>query len=299
MIKMSYRDFENEIERLSLQESDEDILELLEGASEILSEQDYRQNFFNITANRSNINYRLGRKDEFTNIFEQLIDAGYACGAWMVRKLDMEDERCKRLKERNEALIAEAQEVAELRYVVHVPEGYEEGRMYPVFLAMHGDGGDGNIEDFSRHFKPDVFIKNGFICVYIQSSQVYCHNGYQWNRDINIARRDVLNCLEGVAEEYSIDRGCVVIGGFSGGAMASVDFAMGNVLPIRGFISLCPGGIGKYFTREKVMEAAKRGVRGVVFEGEIDLEPSVQSLIKVFDEIGFSYEYVIDRKSVV
>jgi hypothetical protein len=85
------------------------------------------------------------------------------------------------------------------------------------------------------------------------------------------------------------------VGGFSGGAMISVEFALGDVIPLRGFISLCPGSLIDYFDAEKSVAASRRGVKGVIMEGDLDLEPSVQSILKGFHDTGVECKYVINK----
>ena len=55
----------------------------------------------------------------------------------------------------------------------------------------------------------------------------------------------------------------------SGGATTCVDITMVNIIPIRGFIALCPELMPKSFTVDNVTEAREKGVRGVFLEGEI------------------------------
>ena len=141
---------------------------------------------------------------------------------------------------------------------------------YPLFIALHGHGVC-NIKEFSNYWKPHVFTQAGFIFVYLQSSQLLCHEGYGWMDDYETANRDIAQCAQFIKTEYPINDSEVLIGGFSGGAIAAINFVMSDIIPVKGFIALCPEVKPSAFTEENVRLAAKRGVRGVVMEGELML----------------------------
>lgn len=291
-----YREFDREVEKLYEEKKFQDVLDLFKRADEVLPEEVSKRYYFTISSMKAILCHMLGKQEECFNAIEKLINNDYACGPVMMRRLpETQDEKYLKLKEKNEVLINRVQEKAKLKYQVYLPEGYSESNKHPVFFALHGDGMDGNIEGLEMYWKPDELLKQGFIFVYVQSSQVYCHNGYQWNKDINTARKDIKECYEQIIGKYTIDGNCILVGGFSGGAMASVDFAMAEVLPLKGFISLCPGKIPASFTKENAERALRKGIRGVVLEGETDLEPSVQDVVKVFDEIGYPYKYILNK----
>jgi predicted esterase len=279
---------------LTAEGKNEEALDLFLRASEVLPREEYEREYFLITSYTGLLYLKSGREEDFYNVVKNLIDNGYACGNWIVREFSKKvDERYVELFEKNKLLLTEAQRNAEMKYSVCLPKGYTYDKKYPVFFALHGDGGGENIHSLSVYWKTEAFVKSNFILVYVQSSQVYCHNGYQWNNDINIARKDIRNCVSEVLEKYSIDKNCIIVGGFSGGAMASVDFSMNNVIPLKGFVSIYPRTVSKYFSAEKAEAASNRGIRGVIIEGELELEPSVQDMLKVFDEKGIKYKYEI------
>ena len=141
-----------------------------------------------------------------------------------------------------------------------------------------------------------MFLNNDFIFAYFQSSQAICHNGFGWTNDIQVAREDIKNCYDSIAREYLIDESSIYIGGFSGGATTSIDFTLSDILAVKGFIALCPGVKPKSFTRDRVELAAKRGVKGVLLEGEIELPvEDEEEMLKVFNEVNFPYEYYINK----
>ncbi|MGH4124275.1 MAG: hypothetical protein ACREV6_15220 [Clostridium sp.] len=292
----NFAEFDRYGDSLAAEGKNDEVLDLFLRASEVLPREEYERQYFVIASYTGFLYLKSGREEDLYNVVKNLIDNGYACGNWIIRELSKkEDERYVELLEKNKLLFIEAQRNAEMKYSVYLPKGYTPDKKYPVFFALHGDGADGDIYNLSAYWTPEAFVKNNFILVYVQSSQVYCHGGYQWNNDINIARKDIRNCLSKVSEKYSIDKNCLIVGGFSGGAMASVDFSMDDVIPVKGFVSLCPGDVSNYFSVEKAEAASNRGIRVVILEGELELEPSVQDMLKVFDEKGIKYKYEINK----
>lgn len=71
------------------------------------------------------------------------------------------------------------------------------------------------------------------------------------------AKRDIKDCYESIAVKYPVDERFILIGGFSGGAVTSVDFTMSHILPVKGFIVLCLEIKPEAFTKENVELAAK------------------------------------------
>jgi predicted esterase len=289
----NFVDFDRYGDELAAKGKNDEVLDLFLRASEVLPKEDYEVNYFLITSYLASLYRKSDRLDESYNIAKELIDNGYACGIWTTKEISRRNH--VELMEKNRILLENAQSKAKMEYKVCLPNDYTSDQKYPVVFALHGDGVDGNIHNLSLYWTSEVFTDQGIITVYVQSSQVYSHGGYQWNRDPEIARKEIRDCLREVTEQYSIDTSQIIVGGFSGGAMISVDFALGEVIPIKGFISLCPASVSNYYSVEKAEGAAKRNIKGVILEGELDLEPSIKDLIKGFDETGTQYKYVINE----
>ncbi len=158
---------------------------------------------------------------------------------------------------------------------------------------MHGD--PGNIGEFSEYWKPDEFLKKDFIFVYVQSSQLYRYDGFSWTMNPLISRNDIKECYNLLLQEYFIDDECVIIGGFSGGAITALDITFANIIPIKGFIAIGPD-FPESFTKENVKLAAERGVGGVFMEGQVIIPLKEQEeMIKVFEDVGLPYEFYVNK----
>ena len=98
-----------------------------------------------------------------------------------------------------------------------------------------------------------------------------------------------------VLQEYSIDEECVIIGGFSGGAITSLDITFANVILIKGFSVIGPD-FPESFTKENIKLATESGVRGIFMEGEILIPLEEQEeMIKVFEEVDLPYEFYVNK----
>lgn len=109
-------------------------------------------------------------------------------------------------------------------------------------------------------------------------------------------RKDIQTCCESILQQYPIDHDCMLIGGFSGGAIAAIDVTMAGVIPVIGFISLCPALKPESFTDKNVEYAARRGIKGVFMEGEFEIPvQDEEEMIEVFKKVEFPYKYYINK----
>jgi len=110
-----------------------------------------------------------------------------------------------------------------------------------------------------------------------------------------ISRNDIKECYNFILQEYFIDEECVIIGGFSGGAITALDITFANVIPIKGFVAIGPD-FPESFIKDNVKLAAERGVRGIFMEGEVIIPWKEQEeMIKVFKEVDLPYEFYVNK----
>jgi predicted esterase len=198
----------------------------------------------------------------------------------------------------NRRLFSLEKENAKSEYKIFLPEGYSEKNTYPLFIALHGDGGGGNISQFSANWRPEYTTQHGYITAYIQSSQFYYTENHGWLKDPHTARRDVEAGYREICKQYPIDTRCTIIGGFSGGAITSIDVTFANIIPVKGFIALCPGRKPEGFTKENVEQATRRGVRGVFMEGDLEtMPPEEQTMIEIAQQADSPYQFYVNSGS--
>jgi len=193
---------------------------------------------------------------------------GYSCGlSWKVfdpiRTFDGYDE----VERENDRLLAIAKEEASFQVDVRLPADYDPDVSYPLALVLHGDGSNrANVQQF---WKPDAMLERGYIVAYPQSSQVVFTEHFAWLPDPAIAWKEVRACYDELCAKHKIDPTSLVLCGFSGGAITTVDLVFGEALPATSFICLCPEYKPEHFTPEAVAKAVERGVRGAFLEGSL------------------------------
>jgi predicted esterase len=289
-----YWEFEGKITTLYNRKKYREALNLLEHASEYLPKQEFNKYLFEIMISKAEFYCHEKMYKEAINVISYLLNKGFACDNDIFDEVHLkEDIRYGELKNKNDSLLAKANEKTSFKYDVNLPVNYTEGKRYPLFIALHGD--PGNIGEFSEYWKHDEFLKKDFIFVYVQSSQLYRYNGFSWTMNPLISRNDIKECYNLLLQEYFIDDECVIIGGFSGGAITALDITFANIIPIKGFIAIGPD-FPESFTKENVKLAAERGVGGVFMEGEVIIPLKEQEeMIKVFEDVGLPYEFYVNK----
>lgn len=118
---------------------------------------------------------------------------------------------------------------------VHLPEQALEP--LPVLLALHGNMHNGVME-FSRW---SGLLARGWLVASAQSSQIARPKRYVWT-DRRRAESELKAHYEALRDEYPIEAGHFVVGGFSMGAELALTLALRGVLPADGFIAVAPSG---------------------------------------------------------
>jgi predicted esterase len=195
----------------------------------------------------------------------------------------------ERFLARNRELMEAAQKAARPKLEVFAPADREEGKRYPLFIALHG-GGE-NIENFKPRWTSETMEKE-FIVAYVQSSQVASMDGFTWE-DQEITKREVAEAFEKVRDEYPVDTSEVIVGGFSSGGYASLVVTFSGAVPARGFIILCPP-MPDNVTEAEVLAAKERGVRGTIITTELDTRiPDQRTMADLFKRIGLQYQFIL------
>jgi dipeptidyl aminopeptidase/acylaminoacyl peptidase len=191
---------------------------------------------------------------------------------------------------KNTAIRLEKQRISKPKLVVSIPEGYDPAKTYPLFIALHG-GGE-NIENFRAEWTSNR-LQSDFLVAYLQSSQVVSMDGFGWTEDLELAKREIRDAFETVSGAYPVDGSRVIIGGFSSGGVASLETSLAGILPLAGFVVLCPGRPDG-FTAARVKEAARRGLRGTLLTTEMDQRIEEQkAMAQLMDREGLPCEFIV------
>jgi predicted esterase len=310
---MKYNGFDElgeEYYKLEEDEKYEEALNILEKGLEIIPREEVEKNLFTFMLDKCWFAYNCAKYETVLDTLKYMVEKGFPCPLYWFDSLS-NLEGYKELKEKNDLLLIEAQRKAKLQYIVYVPKDYTKEKKYPVFFNLHGDGD--NLEYHKKYWKPENLLNKGFIVVYLQSSQVLRHNSYGWIKNHIIAKlysteissnlretydnlyEEIKTCYDSVSKQYSIDEENVIIGGFSGGAIGSVDITLANIIPIKGVIALCCSQKTKRFTEENIRAAHERGVRWVFIDGKEDIPvEALEETINTFKKLGVPYEYYIN-----
>ncbi|MFC1662316.1 alpha/beta fold hydrolase [Gemmatimonadota bacterium] len=201
-----------------------------------------------------------------------------------------QDEGWAAFQARNEEAKALEQRMVEPRLEVVLPRGYEPARRYPLFLALHG-GGE-NVDAFMPNWVSPV-LQDEFIVAFPQSTQLIAMDGYNWTEDIDLSLREIRAAFDQVVGRYSVDTDRVLVGGFSSGGVAALEVVLKDVLPVRGFVVLCPA-MPDDFSPEAVRGARERGVRGTLLTTEMDGRVDQQTrMAEIMEAEALSHEFHI------
>ncbi|MCP4536862.1 MAG: hypothetical protein GY832_06920 [Chloroflexi bacterium] len=286
----TYTELDKKIDQLVALEKYSQAIELLQNAR-----PKFPDNLWEILQYEGFIWIRLEEYEKCLGIVEECLANSLFVGidAWDILDPFRHTERFKAIEAEDHRLKAQAQMQAKMEYEVHTPDGYTPEKQYPLFIALHGNGN--SVDFFRTHWwKPTAALSKGFVVLYVQSSQVFCTNGFSWTDDYDTTRKEIQAAYDQVLEQYAIDTDNVLIGGFSGGGTASIEITMANTLPTRGFIALCPNLKPDSFSQENVALAVRRGVRGVMMRGELEGDkPEQQEMIAVFQALNFAHQFQI------
>ncbi len=287
-----YKQIDQEADGLYSQKRYDEVLRLMDYAETRFPEQLFYTIWY-----KAHIYALTGNHEKCINAIEDLIGRGLGCPLyWKMLEPLKTYPRFQKLCEENDRLHAQAQKSAKMEYAVYLPKGYTPTNRYPLFVVLHGDGVGGNLEYQRWYWEPNTMTDGGLIAVYVQSSQVACPGHFRWLEDCQIAKRDILDCYTQVSAQYAVDPARVIIGGFSGGAVMSVEIAMTNVLPVKGFIGLCPELRPESCTQENVERVARRGVKGVFMEGELEMPVAdEQAMLDVFQAVGLPCQFYVNQ----
>lgn len=250
----------------------------------------------NVRANTYNLalmRVLLGDRDRAMQALEDGLRRGVFYGKW-----DFEAETLAPLKQhgrfpafwaQNLARLEEAQRNATMKLEVVTPAGYDPARSYPLFIALHG-GGESLAQFTPAWVSPR--LRAEFITAYVQSSQVASMTGFHW-QDEPLTRRDLDAAYREVLVKYPVDRSRVLVGGFSSGGFAAMVAAFHQVLPVRGFVALCPE-VPTSISDAEIAAAAKRGLRGSLLTTELDRRIEAQRLLADrWKALGVDGEFVV------
>ncbi len=261
----TYQEMRAEVVELYGQERFSEAAEILESALEL-----YPDHLMANCINLALMNVRMGILDGAIEALNHGLDHGIWYGKYTF--LDPTWDPMKEhpgwaaIEERVENAKTLAAASVEPRLEVVLPDAYDPSRPYPLFLALHG-GGE-NVDLFMPHWKSPLLGRE-FIVAFPQSTQLIAMDGYNWTEDVSLSLREIRKAYDQVVRDYQVDRDQVIVGGFSSGGVASLEVVLKDVLPVQGFVVLCPAK-PEDLSPDEIAAASRRGVRGTLLTTEMD-----------------------------
>ena len=196
----------------------------------------------------------------------------------------------KEIELRDKELREQDNQNSQTIYEIQLPDNYSTDKKYPLLIVLHGGGS--SIERARTNWQSSMLSRD-YIVAYIQSYLHFELDTYGWPVGDSRIDNDLQNIYIKICDKYPIDQSQIIAGGISNGGSCAVYLALNNILPISGFIGVCPGQ-PRDFSDEKAQSAAERGLRGYILGGENDnLLERQQNMVESFKKAGLEHEFVI------
>lgn len=284
-----YKALDQKVDELCESEKYEEAIELLEKSYVLFPEYYFELSSYTLWCYKD-----IKKYEKCLDLLKEATNKGYFYGLkWKtwdpLRNYSLWNEIEKKNEENRAIVLASSK----MEYKVYTPDGYNKDKTYPLFFILHGN--TDNIDRFKKEWKPDFLLKNQFIVAYIQSSNPAETSYFEWTSDYKRSRNNILDCYNILCHDYSIDKTKVILGGFSGGCMASLNAVMNNTIPVQGIVALCPLETDDC-NDENFKNVAKRGTKLVLLEGEKSGEvPFHLELMKSAKKHNLPAMYIINN----
>lgn len=173
--------------------------------------------------------------------------------------------------------------------VVH-PKNFSWQKSYPVLLIFHGGGS--NLERLKKHWHHRE-LENNYLRIYVQNYLHYDSETYGWRTGDERAFKKLAYLFSEVEKTYHLDQRQILVAGMSAGGTFAIDVAVRQVLPIRGFLTFCPGMPG-ILGAEHPQEPGDLSIKGFIISGEHDYYlKKQQQMLKLFKKKGIPCKQAI------
>jgi predicted esterase len=197
-------------------------------------------------------------------------------------------ELVQKIIDKNKELSEKFGNKSNAEYFVKTPKNYSPKNKYPLMIIFHGG--------FGSHMSMYEFwtsprMQSEYIVVYFQGTIP----GGTFRRRFDSANysKQFQNAFSQIKEKYAVDTLRIILGGPSAGGMISVQEAMKNTVPVKGFIlafPVKPRGLDS----NNVKDMVRRGVRGAIIAGENDWALKGQKEMGViFDKYGLEHRFLV------
>lgn len=202
----------------------------------------------------TNYNYscmlaRSGKIDEAFPPLEKCVDLGGFGGdlvSQIQRDTDLDSLRkdgrfaaiLEKAKKKSDLPQETSERVVDFKWKVTLPPDYDKSKKAPLVVALHHY--HGSMERATERWK-DAAAQVGAILLTPQGTLQLDDAGtwFSWGRDITVVEKNVMDAVNRVMDEHSVDERKVVVAGFSQGGWAAWLLALRNPDTFCGAIPVC------------------------------------------------------------
>jgi predicted esterase len=272
MENITFQQLTDELIRLYSQGKYAEALEIVDQNAERFPVQRARTTFW-----RMCLLSMSGRPNDVMSLFRQGLDSGLW---WAERQFAVETDfdpvrelpQFQKLVAESNRKCIEMQAQVQPDRTLLLPDDMS-GEL-PFLIALHGRNGnkDSNLEFW------DLARRRGWLVLSPQSRQALFEGSYCWD-DSEQGLNDILFHVEQVMQSHKIDRGRIIIAGFSQGSGMGIYTALSGKVDARGFI-----GIGTWWQNPADFAGKGTAVRGYFVTGEkdqtLDRAREIQNVLK-------------------
>ncbi len=185
----------------------------------------------------------------------------------------------------------------EMEYALFVPTGYDKGKKSPLVIALHGLGGN-PMQMMRYRGLTDLAEKHGYI---VAAPMGYSKDGWYGARPLvkskggpanlsELSEKDVMNVLDIVRKEYTVDAGRIYLMGHSMGGGGTWHIAIKNPDLFAALAPIAPATMRPASDLEKI-----KHVPVILVQGDNDKLVRVERVrpwAAQMKKLGMTHEYI-------
>jgi tetratricopeptide (TPR) repeat protein len=213
---------------------------------------------------------KVGQFEKSFEIWEKGHQQGLFYGIFPhfpIYELFNQSDRFKAIYEVDDQIRNRAIKTSKTICEIVLPDKYDWQKKYPLFIILHGGGS--SITKAKRYWTSSKINKE-YIRIFIQSYLYIDMNTFGWKIKDERSRKEIRESIETVVKNYSIENDKVIIGGMSAGAYTAMDIAIHEILPVQGFVAVCPETEPSDYSRQNIIDVSGSGLRGFIITEEQD-----------------------------